>query len=796
MIGLLPISLGLATAAPTEVAATTLPIPGVDEHTIALWLFDEAPYYNVTLTDAGPLQLDLRLATGRAKPLPASVRDGRRGLLPGRFGCALYLPLGDGAGVSWAEGTLTEFGTTRMFDRGDEVPEICNLGYLDYTLEFWFKADGEQTGSAVIWEVRNQDNHDQRFRSCATGFNALALDAGRTRFLLCGQAHNPHGRGVNWDQRLEIPTDCARIADGRWHHLAFTYRASEHQMRHYLDGRLQPLPKPGGFLPLMGQLVSMTLGRAADGTQELVGALDEFRISDMVRYAGDFDPPGSFSCNFGPHLPATAQPDGPPLLFGPQSPTQPLALGSRRHLFIDGALIAQMDERVRFTPNPPRRIDATDFRSTRPWDPSPRMGAAIPDICSIWDDGSRICMLYSNNGLMGGKESTICFAASRDGLHWEKPEVGLHAWNGSTRNNIVLRNALQGTVIKDPNPAEPPERRYKMLAWLMTRGFYVLTSPDGIHWQRNESCAFPFDPDGSCEIFWDDQTGAYRAYLRSLANVDNPRVLRGIVRAKSAEVLKPWPFKAAGSPVWHLTGGDPTWALPEPSSGELPLVDTGGEVYRMKALKYPPAPDVYLAFPWRYLAEKNLRPGSIMMVSRNGENWQRYESPYYFAAGWDFGGRKVLEALTEQGMIVRGDEIWQFGTIRFTEHGGALFGGIEHDGTGFDKLVRLTQRLDGFVSLDAGATAGTAVTRRFTFSGNRLELNVSAKGNVRIALLDEQGRPLPGFGLEDCDPIHTDSVHQIVSWKGSTDVGGHAGQPVQVEFELRDAKLYAFQFVR
>jgi hypothetical protein len=222
VMGLLPVSLRLVSAAPTDVADTASPIPCVDEHTIALWLFDESPYYNVTLSDAGPLQLDLRLATGRAKPLPVSVREGRRGLLPGRYGRALYLPLGDGAGVSWAEGTLAEFGTTRMLDRGDEVPEVCNLGYLDYTLEFWFKADGEQTGSGVIWEVRNQDNHEKRFRSCATGYNALVLDAGRTCFLLCGKAHNANGRGVNWDQRLELPTDRERLIDRQWHHVAFT----------------------------------------------------------------------------------------------------------------------------------------------------------------------------------------------------------------------------------------------------------------------------------------------------------------------------------------------------------------------------------------------------------------------------------------------------------------------------------------------------------------------------------------------------------------------------------------------
>lgn len=514
-----------------------------------------------------------------------------------------------------------------------------------------------------------------------------------------------------------------------------------------------------------------------------------------MRYANDFRPPESFSRNYGPRPPPTAQPDGPPLLFASPASDRPVALGSRRHLFIDDALVSRMDENVRFTPNKPRQIDATDFRTTKPWDSSPRMGASIPDVFSVWDDGDRIAMLYGNNGMFGGKDTAVCLASSRDGLHWEKPELGLRMWNGSTRNNIVLRNAMQGTVIRDPNPAEPPERRYKMLAWLMTRGFYVLTSPDGTHWQRNESCAFPFDPDGSCDIFWDDQAGVYRAYLRSLANVANPAVLRGIVRAKTVEVMKPWPITPVETPAWHLTGGEPTWPLPKPSSGELPLIDTGGEVYRMKALKYSLAPDVYLAFPWRYLGDKNLRPGSFMTVSRDGEHWRHYESPFYLASGWNLQGRTVLESLMEGGLVARGDEIWQYGTVRFTEHGGALFGGAEHDGSSFDTLLRLTQRLDGFVSLDAGAAAGTVVTRVLTYAGRRLELNVAAQLSVRVALLDEHGRPLPGFGLDDCDPIQSDSTHQIVSWKHQRHVGPHAGQPVQVLFELRDAKLFAFQFV-
>ena len=40
-------------------------------------------------------------------------------------------------------------------------------------------------------------------------------------------------------------------------------------------------------------------------------------------------------------------------------------------------------------------------------------------------------------------------------------------------------------------------------------------------------------------------------------------------------------------------------------------------------------------------------------VSRDGEDWQRYEPPYYFSSDWTHDGRKVMEALIEQGMVRR-----------------------------------------------------------------------------------------------------------------------------------------------
>ena len=133
--------------------------------------------------------------------------------------------------------------------------------------------------------------------------------------------------------------------------------------------------------------------------------------------------------------------------------------------------------------------------------------------------------------------------------------------------------------------------------------------------------------------------------------------------------------------------------------------------------------------------------------------------------------------------------------------------------------IRVTQRLDGFLSLDAGDQTGIMVTRPFVFEGDKLTLNVDASagrllpakgGQVKVAIVALHGKeytgynvaltnppkkPVRGFGIDECDPIRTDSVRQVVTWKGDPDVGNLAGQVVRLRFEMKNAKLYSFQFV-
>ena len=103
------------------------------------------------------------------------------------------------------------------------------------------------------------------------------------------------------------------------------------------------------------------------------------------------------------------------------------------------------------------------------------------------------------------------------------------------------------------------------------------------------------------------------------------------------------------------------------------------------------------------------------------------------------------------------------------------------------------------MSAQASYAGGHFLTPLLTFSGDELVLNVdtSAAGQVQVEILDEQGKVVPGYSLEDCDQIYTaNEINRVVKWNGKSNVGVLAGKLVRLRFVMRDADLYAFQFRR
>ena len=106
-------------------------------------------------------------------------------------------------------------------------------------------------------------------------------------------------------------------------------------------------------------------------------------------------------------------------------------------------------------------------------------------------------------------------------------------------------------------------------------------------------------------------------------------------------------------------------------------------------------------------------------------------------------------------------------------------------------------RRDGFVSQDAGTLEGTLTTIPFTLSGRRLEVNLdgSSRGWLKAELLDEAGRPLPGFARSDADRLFGNDMRARVTWAGRDDLSSQRGKTVRLRFVGQSVKLYAFQFL-
>ena len=155
-------------------------------------------------------------------------------------------------------------------------------------------------------------------------------------------------------------------------------------------------------------------------------------------------------------------------------------------------------------------------------------------------------------------------------------------------------------------------------------------------------------------------------------------------------------------------------------------------------------------------------------------------------------GFPVRRPYLAHGMVRRGNEIFQYSYTRASYHDPWT------EDAPSPVTHRLTQRLDGFVSLRTPYTGGGFTTLPLTFTGNRLVLNIDtgAAGYAQVGILDDGGNAIPGYALEDCIYVNTNSVAHTVEWlEKGTDLTALAGKTVRLVFHMRGTDLYAMQFL-
>ncbi len=75
-----------------------------------------------------------------------------------------------------------------------------------------------------------------------------------------------------------------------------------------------------------------------------------------------------------------------------------------------------------------------------------------------------------------------------------------------------------------------------------------------------------------------------------------------------------------------------------------------------------------------------------------------------------------------------------------------------------------------------------------------MNYSTSAAGSVRVEITDKNGKPIPGFSLDECSEIYGDEIEKVVEWKSQPDLSSLAEQPIRLRFVLKDADLYSIRF--
>lgn len=466
-------------------------------------------------------------------------------------------------------------------------------------------------------------------------------------------------------------------------------------------------------------------------------------------------------------------------------PADTIDLGSRRELFVDHHLVDTLD-RARLVSHRPHDAGIV-VRFDRPWE------GRFCGYSTVIRDGATYRLYYRGHpdgGADGDEGEVTCYAESADGIHWEKPELGLFEVNGTTKNNVILARAAPVThnfcPFLDANPRAEGGQRFRALGGIARSGLVAWTSPDGIHWTRlrerpvidREMVPFPHMFDSQNVSFWSTTEKKYLCYFRVFKNG-----IRRICRTTSADFLE--------------------WSKPVLMEYRRPGRDVPIEhLYTSQTHPYFRAPHIYVAVAARFMPGRqvitaaearaiNVDPGyfrdtsdAVLMTTRGDSHYDRTFMSSFIRGG--LGARNWVSRTTYPAL-----NIVETGPQEMSIY-------VNQDyAQPTAHLRRYSLRLDGLASLRADYDGGEMVTRPLRFRGSRLVINfaTSAAGDVRVEIQDAAGTPIPAHALADAREQIGNEIERVVTWKEGSDLAALAGRPIRLRFVMKDADLFAIRFV-
>jgi hypothetical protein len=423
---------------------------------------------------------------------------------------------------------------------------------------------------------------------------------------------------------------------------------------------------------------------------------------------------------------------------------------------------------------PTRHPDNPIMRPEKPWEFSYIFATTVR--CEPKTERWR--MWYLGTATDKAIDKGFCLAESKDGLRWERPNLGLSKFHDSRDNNML--GIDPGPVLFDPHEADE-KRRYKTLGNPEVASHAnVHFSGDGVNWtpsKRNPVVKGIGDTHGF--LGWDERIDKYVVY-------------------------------------WRLPGHDRQYAYATSSDFEefdamkrLQTVDehdpVGTYVYHMMVWK---TAGLYLCIAPVLHVDRGLKdnfhnnPAGLeqtldmqMMLSYDGIEWQRLFNRQPFLQlgtheSWDDAQLHPTLPVTV------GDETRLYYSGANFRHGVKEIAlcGKEEGGRWRGMCIGLaTLKRDRWQGAVAGAREGELLTKPFPLNGTQIKLNAEVgQGRLLGELTDADGKTLAGFGRNDCQLGKQVGLEHTLTWKEG-ELGRLKGKEVCLRVVLTRAELYALE---
>lgn len=408
--------------------------------------------------------------------------------------------------------------------------------------------------------------------------------------------------------------------------------------------------------------------------------------------------------------------------------------------------------------------------------------------------------------LIGRGKPFFAYYESSDGLHWERPDCGIVAIDGSTANNVLGRGG--GTVFIDP--AAPPAERYKWISEhhftqaefeayqaqypdeidlrsILTHNHLYLgvkgaVSPDGLHWTALPLPLAIVPSDTQVVAYYDPALQRYVGYFREymVGLQGGPAPVHQTAR---------WNSYGRRSIGRAETADFRHFPLTVPILVPHPGLRPSQTFYTNCRTTIPGAPEQHLMFPavWDHATDST---EIHFASSHDGRAWSFVSGePVLNTAAfgeWDGGCVFASPNLIE---LPNGD----FALV-YTGYN------VPHKYPR-QQAVRSCAyalwpkgRLVGLEAVERGAFSTLAVAA----PGRRLYANALTRraGHIRVEAARLSGETIPGREFENSIPLTGDCRAAPVVWKEHADLGVEVGEDVVLRFRMEAAVLYYLDFAR